>query len=292
MKYNFECLNNTMMGMTYEEVEEAVKDHAIVLFPVGVVEAHGPHLPLGTDIFAALNQALEIKRYFEAEGGKCVVAPPFYFGGTQAMTRQFAGTFTSSLENIVDSVSDILESLDRFGFQKTVFLNAHGDGLQITAMLNTIIESNKKLNMKSYWTEYEDDIPYKSFRGDEDYLIKIAPMQLDEAFEIEKWPEDEFDIHASAFETALMLDICPEMVRKEKIEGLNPTMLKGDERSKWNEGNIENIALVPRAYVGDPSGYKYIRADMDKVYESFAKSLYRTFYKKTASIENATGEKF
>ena len=36
-------------------------------------------------------------------------------------------------------------------------------------------------------------------------------MQLDEAFEIEKWPEDEFDIHASAFETALMQDICPDM---------------------------------------------------------------------------------
>ena len=112
------------------------------------------------------------------------------------------------------------------------------------------------------------------FKGDEDYLIKITPMQLDEAFEIEKWPEDEFDIHASAFETALMLDICPDMVRKEKIEGLKPTMLKGDERSKWNEGKIENIDLVPRAYVGDPVGYKYIRANMDKVYESFAKSLY------------------
>lgn len=51
-------------------------------------------------------------------------------------------------------------------------------------------------------------------------------MQLDEAFEIEKWPEDEFDIHASAFETALMLDICPEMVRKEKKEGLKPTIHK------------------------------------------------------------------
>ena len=279
MKNNFECLKHTMMGMTYEEVEEAVRKNAIVLFPVGVVEAHGPHLPLGTDIFAALNQALEVKRYFEAEGGACVVAPPFYFGGTQAMTRQFAGTFTSSVENIIASVKDILTSLDRFGFQRTVFLNAHGDYWQRTAMLTAIMESNKELKMKSYWPEYEDDVPYMGFKGDEDYLIKITPMQLDEAFEIEKWPEDEFDIHASAFETALMLDICPEMVRKEKMEGLNPTMLKGDERSKWNEGNIENIALVPRAYVGDPIGYKYIRADMDKVYESFAKSLYRTFYK-------------
>ena len=77
-----------------------------------------------------------------------------------------------------------------------------------------------------------------------------------------------------------MLDICPDMVRKEKIEGLKPTMLEGDERYKWNEGEIENISLVPRAYVGDPASYKYIHANMDKVYQSFANSLYRTFYKK------------
>lgn len=44
MKNNFEILVNTMMGMTYEEVETAVKENAVVLFPVGVVEAHGPHL--------------------------------------------------------------------------------------------------------------------------------------------------------------------------------------------------------------------------------------------------------
>ena len=68
------------------------------------------------------------------------MAPPFYFGGTQAMTRQFPGTFNSSLENIIASVKDILESLDRFGFQKTVFINAHGDGLQRTALLSSIIQ--------------------------------------------------------------------------------------------------------------------------------------------------------
>lgn len=278
MKNNFECLYKTMMGMTYEEVENAVKNNAVVLFPVGVVEAHGPHLPLGTDIFAALDQTLEVKRFFEAEGGACVVAPPFYFGGTQAMTRQFAGTFNSSEENIISAVCDILSSLDRFGFKRTVFVNAHGDELQRSAMLKAIVTSNERLEMRSYWTEYEDDVKFMGFTGDEDYLIKIAPMQLEEAFEIEKLPEDEFDIHAAAFETALMTDICPDMVRTEKIEGLKPTLLKGEDRCRWNEGNAENIGLVPKAYVGDPCGYKYIRANMEKVYSSYAKSLYRTFY--------------
>lgn len=273
MKNNFEILTATMMGMTYEEVENAVKENAVVLFPVGVVEAHGPHLPLGTDIFTSLNQAIEIKRCFDAAGRACVVAPPFYFGGTQAMTRQFAGTFTSSKDTIVASIKDILESLDRFGFRRTVFFNAHGDEVQKKAMLKAIIESNEVLKMKSYWPEYEDDIPYQGFTGDEDYLLKIASFQLEEGFDIERWPEDEFDIHASAFETAMMLDICPDMVREDKIKGLKPTMLIGEQRRKWNEGNAENLSLVPKAYVGDPAGYKYIKAHMDKVYQAYADSM-------------------
>ena len=39
--------------MTYEQIEYLVAQNAIVLFPVGIIEAHGPHLPLGTDIYLA-----------------------------------------------------------------------------------------------------------------------------------------------------------------------------------------------------------------------------------------------
>ena len=189
------------------------------------------------------------------------------------MTRQFAGTFTSSKDTIVSAVKDILKSLNRFGFKRTIFLNAHGDEIQKKAMLQAIIESNEVLDMRSYWPEYEDDIQYQGFTGEEDYLLKIAPFQLDEAFKIEKWPEDEFDIHASAFETALMMDICPQMVREDKIKDLKPTMLVGEQCFKWNEGNVEDISLVPKAYVGDPASYRYIKANMDKVYQAYADSL-------------------
>jgi len=44
MKNDFSWLSQTMIGMTYEEVVEAVRNNALVLFPVGVIEAHGPHL--------------------------------------------------------------------------------------------------------------------------------------------------------------------------------------------------------------------------------------------------------
>lgn len=266
-------LENTMLGMTWEEIEATAKAGAVVFLPVGVVEAHGPHLPLGTDIYCALNQALEIKKHWDEKGIACVIAPPFYWGGTQAMTRQFSGTFTASMESIVAAMTDILQSLDHFGFTKTVLFNAHGDGLQKNAMIKTIVECNAKLNMKTFWPVYEDDIEYEGFTGKEDYLALIPPFAFERAFQIEQLPKDEFDIHAGAFETAMMQEIMPELVRNDKLEGLEPTLLKGEQRRLWNEGEPENKYLIPKGYVGDPAGSKYVKSDMKTVYEEYAQGL-------------------
>lgn len=266
-------LENTMLGMTWEEIQATAKAGAVVFLPVGVVEAHGPHLPLGTDIYCALNQALEIKKHWDEKGIACVIAPPFYWGGTQAMTRQFPGTFTASMESIVAAMTDILQSLDHFGFTKTVLFNAHGDGLQKNAMIKTIVECNAKLNMKTFWPVYEDDIEYEGFTGKEDYLALIPPFAFERAFQIEQLPKDEFDIHAGAFETAMMQEIMPELVRNDKLEGLEPTLLKGEQRRLWNEGEPENKYLIPKGYVGDPAGSKYVKSDMKTVYEEYAQGL-------------------
>ena len=270
---NYEALKETMMGMTYEEIEEAVKKNAVVLLPVGVVEAHGPHLPLGTDIFISLNQSIAIKEIFNNANRACVIAPPFYFGGTQAMTRQFAGTFTSSEEHIVTAVRDILDSLARFGFKRVVFQNAHGDAVQKRAMLRAIIESNKVHEMKCFWPEYEDDLEWRGFSGDEDYLLKIDPIEDACAFYEEQPSKTEFDIHAGGYETRMMSVICPDQVRTERIEELPCVDLQGEERLLWNEGEKEHINLVPRAYVGDPKHYKYVHFASEIVYQEYADCL-------------------
>lgn len=270
-------LENTMLGMTWEEIEAAAKAEVVVFLPVGVVEAHGPHLPLGTDIYCALNQALEIEKQWERKGIPCVIAPPFYWGGTQAMTRQFPGTFTASLESIVAEMTDILQSLDRFGFLKAVLFNAHGDGLQKNAMIKVITECNAKLKMQTYWPVYEDDITMEGFTGKEDFLALIPPFAFERAFQIEQFPRDEFDIHAGAFETAMMLEIMPELVRTEKLEELKPTFLIGEQRRLWNEGEPENKYLIPGGYVGDPAGSKYVKSDMATVYKEYAGGLAKFF---------------
>lgn len=268
-------LENTMLGMTWEEIEAAAKAGAVVFLPVGVVEAHGPHLPLGTDIYCALDQALEIKKHWDNRGIACVIAPPFYWGGTQAMTRQFPGTFTATMENIVAAMVDILLSLERFGFKKTVLFNAHGDGLQKKALIKVLTECNAKLNMKTFWPVYEDDIAYEGFTGKEDFLAVIPPFAFERMFHIQKeqFPRDEFDVHAGAFETALMQEIMPELVRTERLERLEPTLLKGEQKRLWNEGEPENKHLIPMGYVGDPAGSKYVKTDMKTAYKEYADGL-------------------
>ena len=45
----------TMFEMTWEEVQEALEKTDIVLLPIGSVEQHGPHLPLGSDSMQAID---------------------------------------------------------------------------------------------------------------------------------------------------------------------------------------------------------------------------------------------
>ena len=42
-----------LSDMTWEEVRDTDRRNAVAILPVGAVEAHGPHLPLGTDVIIA-----------------------------------------------------------------------------------------------------------------------------------------------------------------------------------------------------------------------------------------------
>lgn len=78
---------DTISEMTYEQVENLVAQEAVVLLPIGIIEEHGPHLPLGTDIYLAYKQAHDVWEELNAMEIPCVIAPPFYLGGVQALTR-------------------------------------------------------------------------------------------------------------------------------------------------------------------------------------------------------------
>lgn len=272
MKINI--LKDTMAEMPYTEVEKLAQKGAVVLFPVGIIEEHGPHLPLGTDIYLAYEQAHDVWESLTALGITSVIAPPFYLGGVQALTRQFPGTFGFRKETIITCICELLESLDRFGFRKVVFFNDHGDGLHIGACLEAIRQANAKLSLRAYWPEYADQMREHGFSGEEEYLLPLTPVSFDEMFACEKMPRDEFDVHAGAFETAVMREICPEFVGESVLADLEPTFLKGEEiGSRWCMGEAEDKHLIPNGYVGDPAGSVYVKSRLRAVDELIAKDI-------------------
>lgn len=249
---------DTMTEMTYRQIEKLVDQDAIVLFPVGIIEEHGPHLPIGTDIYLAYKQAHDVWEELNVMGIPCVIAPPFYLGGVQALTRHFAGTFAFSRETMVACIGEYLDNLDRFGFKRIVFFNDHGDGLHISAIIEAIRNANRKLKLRSYWMEYDYELEEHGFTGEEDYILKLTTMPFEEMFHVSRMPEDMFDIHAGAFETATMREIAPETVREEALAELKPTCLRGEQIGKWCQGEAADKYLIPNGYAGDPEGSRYI----------------------------------
>ena len=72
----------TMLDMTFPEFEAAVQTTDIVLLPIGAIEEHSSHLPLGTDAMNATAQLFEVKVYLRSAGFDTIMGPPLNIGIT------------------------------------------------------------------------------------------------------------------------------------------------------------------------------------------------------------------
>lgn len=69
-----------MVENNWQEVQRAGEEKLPVLFPLGVIEEHGPHLPLGSDIYWSYCMCKMVKAKLEERGKESVIAPPYYWG--------------------------------------------------------------------------------------------------------------------------------------------------------------------------------------------------------------------
>jgi creatinine amidohydrolase len=106
---------------------------ALVILPVGVVEEHGAHLPLGLDSFAAEIYGEAAAPHLEENGYIVIVAPTISYGvANQALS--FPGTLTLQPETLKSLVIDIGRSLARHGLKRLVVLNGHRDLTHMKAL--------------------------------------------------------------------------------------------------------------------------------------------------------------
>jgi creatinine amidohydrolase len=90
------------------------------LLPFGILEKHGPHLPLGTDLLNVRYAALHA-----AEKEYAVVFPEYYFGQIFE-ARHEPGTVAYSSRMQLDMLQETTDEMARNGCKKVIIVNGHG----------------------------------------------------------------------------------------------------------------------------------------------------------------------
>lgn len=176
-----------LQEMSWSDVRAYLSTNDMVIIPIGSTEQHGPHLPLGTDFFLALETAKRVS----AETG--VVVAPVVYAGYSVYHSGFPGTLSLKPETMEEVLYETSEMLTRYGFRRILFWNAHGG--------NRVVEA-KVIHRINHHTP----------------AIAVA-IGIGSSFQRDlPESEDWFDQHGGVDETSMMLFFHPELVQMERAE--------------------------------------------------------------------------
>jgi creatinine amidohydrolase len=169
----------------------------VCVIPLGIIEKHGPHLPLGTDMFEARETAFEA-----AEIEYAVVFPPYYTGQIFEARHQ-PGTIAYSNELMWKMLEESCDELSRNGLKKIILKNGHGGST----------------NFLEYFCQSQ-------LASEKDYIVVLFTAGRDPVNEkeIESLKKAKLDGHAGEEETSMMYYIRPDLVNQQVIKtesGLN-----------------------------------------------------------------------
>lgn len=113
-------MNQWLQTKSWKEAEQLIKDSkGVAIVPIGSIEQHGYHLPVGTDSYVAITLAEEA-----AEITKAVVVPPLWYGWSPHH-MVLPGTITISPEVLIGLTYDIIASLKHHNVEKIILINGH-----------------------------------------------------------------------------------------------------------------------------------------------------------------------
>ncbi|TJX12945.1 creatininase family protein [Tissierella creatinini] len=113
-------MKNWLQENTWEEAKELIaKSKGVAIIPIGSIEQHARHLPVGTDSYVAITLA---------EAGaletNALIVPPMWFGWSPHH-MVLPGTITIRPEVLVEYLFDVIKSLSAHGIDKFVLINGH-----------------------------------------------------------------------------------------------------------------------------------------------------------------------
>ncbi len=215
--------------LTWEEVRDLDREHTLVVLPVGAIEAHGPHLPLDTDVVIATAMARAGARKLAARGRLVVILPALAYTAA-SFGAAFHGTLSISAITVTALIVDVARSLSDQGFRLLALANVHLDPEHLTA-LNEAVKLAKTDRLLPIIFPDLTRKPWGTRLGDE---FKSGAC------------------HAGRFETSIVLRERADAVRDKVRQSLAPNPQSLSQAIKAGKRTFDS-AGGPRAYFGDPA---------------------------------------
>jgi len=184
--------------MTWPEVAAAAAASAVAVLPVGSLEQHGHHLPLGSDAIVSFGLAQRLGRR-----RPMVILPPLYYAArsqprASGVARAFPGSVGLHGQALTEVCRDLVADLFRSGFRHVLVLNGHYENAGfLFEGLASASEDHPGTTalLVNWWDQLRDaDLP------------RIFPDGFP-GWEIE---------HAGIAETSLVEELRPDLVRQDR----------------------------------------------------------------------------
>jgi creatinine amidohydrolase len=187
-----------------------------LIIPVGALEQHGPHLPLGSNVLIARRIAIDLSTEFGV-----LRAPTMYYGVNVPSEREYAGTATLRQKTLHRALNELLAAWEEHAVDEFIILTAHRHEPHLDA-LATLITGTARVRVVSLW-----DVEI----GD---LLDAQPGHL----------------HACEAETSVILYLYPDLVRMDRARDFQ---LPPGEFERYIRGQLPSPPPGGAGIVGSPT---------------------------------------
>lgn len=227
-----------LLDFTATEIQTIDKERCAIIVPLGSIEQHGPHLPVGTKCFLAEAVAFDAATRLRNEGFPALLAPTFPFMPCQSSCG-FPSNYSIGARTFSDALYEIGSSFSRDGFKFVYFVNLSISPDALKAVQVAISDLNTLRDFKAF-----DPMPLWNFSNNERIENALKQLGLEPANEI----------HADVKETSAICTLLPDVVQKEFISELKPCTVN----STWEilKGNFSYQEMGSElGYLGSPASH-------------------------------------
>ncbi len=192
--------------LSYTRIRDLDKRHTVCFLPVSALEVHGPHLPLGMDLYMAQWMAEESgRRFAESHPEWTVIQYPGLPLGTDELP--LAGSMDTNQKTVYTAVLNHGHSLARAGFQYIVVTNGHGGPRHASAIEAACRQVSRKAGVKMFSPSIV--VMHATIHGEH---FDFVEQHLGRALSEEERSGLLCGEHAGAWETSFMLAQNPDLV--------------------------------------------------------------------------------